>query len=70
MWLSIAYYVEKVGRILLIVDSGSGKAYRMDIRCVSGGSHKRNTRRVLILRLTAGNCIGMRFLHTASLRSK
>lgn len=69
-WLSIAYYVEKVGRILLIVDSGSGKAYRMDFRCVSGGSHKRNTQMVQILRLTDGNCIGMRFLHSASLQSK
>ena len=70
VWLSSAYYVEKVGRILLIVDSGSGKAYRMDFRCVSGGSHKRNTQMVQILRLTDGNCIGMRFLHSASLRSK
>lgn len=69
-WLSIAYYVEKVGRILLIVDSGSGKAYRMDFRCLSGGSHKRNTQMVQILRLTDGNCIGMRFLHSASLQSK
>lgn len=54
-WLSIAYYVEKVSGILLIIVSVS---------------HKRNTRMVQIWGLAAGNCIGMRSLHSASLRSK
>lgn len=60
----------KSRRISTIIGSGSGKAYRVDLRCVSGGSHKRNTQMVQILRLAVGNCIGMRFLHSASLQLK
>ena len=55
VWFSISYLVEKVSGILLIIVSVS---------------HKRNTRMVQIWGLAAGNCIGMRFLHSASLQSK
>lgn len=55
VWFSISYLVEKVSGILLIIVSVS---------------HKRNTRTVQIWGLAAGNCIGMIFLHSASLWSK
>lgn len=44
--------------------------YSVVLRCVSGGSHKRNTQMVQILRLAAGNRIVLSFLQSASLRLK
>lgn len=60
----------KSRRISPIIGSGAGKAYRVNLRFVSGGSHKRNTQMAQLLRLAALNRIVLRFLQSASMRLK